>query len=132
MKKHPVTHLIIDTSSSNQDDSGGGDYCLVPMTVEYVAYLLDCMDEVRRLHRADNAVYSLECWDAGPSYVPCSDKLEGLRDVDGNLVGDVPRGEPILLTADPSFEEEDVQRVDCQTVQVSRDEAWWTATTSGL
>ncbi len=62
MKKHPITHLVIDTSSTNENDNGDCDYCLVPMTAEYISYLLDYMDEVRRMHRADNAVYSLECF----------------------------------------------------------------------
>ena len=39
----------------------------------------------------------------------------------------MPRGEPILLTADPGSKEEDFQRVDCCTVQVDKDDVWWTA-----
>ncbi len=35
-KKQPITHLIIDTSSSNEYDDGDCDHCLVPMTAEYV------------------------------------------------------------------------------------------------
>ena len=127
MKKQPITHLIIDTSSSNEFDNGGCDYCLVPMTVEYIAYLLDYMDEVRRMHRADNAVYSLECWDGGPLYFQSNDRLQELRDVNGDLAADAPRGEPILLTADPKFNEADFQRVECQSVQVLSEDVWWTA-----
>jgi hypothetical protein len=97
------------------------------MTAEYISYLLAYMDEVRRMHRADDAVYSLECWDGSFSYFQFNDKLEELRDVDGNLVVDVPRGEPILLTADPQFREDDFQRVECQTVQILSEDAWWTA-----
>jgi len=44
-----------------------------------------------------------------------------------DLAVDVPRGEPILLTADPQFREDDFQRVECCTVQVDRDDVWWTA-----
>jgi hypothetical protein len=127
MNKPPITHLVIDTSSTNEDYNGDCDYCLVPMTAEYILYLLGYMDEVRRMHRADDAVYSLECWDGSFSYFQFNDKLEELRDVDGNLVVDVPRGEPILLTADPQFREDDFQRVECQTVQIISEDVWWTA-----
>jgi hypothetical protein len=127
MKKPPITHLVIDTSSSDEYDNGGCDYCLVPMTAEYIAYLLDSMDEVRRMHQADNAVYSLECWDGSPLYVRSSGKLQELRDVDGELAADVPRGQPILLAADPQFDEGDFQRVECQSVQVLSEDLWWTA-----
>jgi len=127
MKKHPITHLIIDTSSSNEYDSGDCDFCLVQMTAEYIAYLLSYMDEIRRLHRADNGVYAIECWDASPAYFRSNDKLQELRDVDGDLAAEVQAGEPILLTADPQFNEDDFQRVECQTVQVAKDGVWWTA-----
>jgi len=128
VKRDPITHLIIDTSSSsNEYDSGDCDYCLVPMTVEYISYLLGYMDEIRRLCRADNGVYAIKCWDASPAYFRSNDKLQELRDVDGNLAGNVPRGEPLLLTTDPQFNEDDFQRVECQTVQVSKDGVWWTA-----
>ena len=52
MRKQPITHLIIDTSSSNEYDNGDCDYCLVEMTAEYVAYLLGYMDEVRHVVRS--------------------------------------------------------------------------------
>jgi len=127
MKKHPITHLIIDSTSSDENDNGGCDYCLVPMTAEYVAYLLEYMEEVRRLHRSDMDVYAIECWDAGAAYFQHNDKLDELRDANGGSAADVPRGEPVLLTADPGFSKADFQHVDCQSVQVSRDAAWWTA-----
>jgi len=127
MKKTPITRLIIDTSSTNENDNGECDFCLVGMTAEYVSYLLEYMHEVDRLHRADDSVYAVECWDASPSFFQDNDKLQSIRDIDGELAADIPRGEPILLTVDPQFTEDDLQRVDCQTVQVSRDEVWWTA-----
>ena len=127
MKKQPITHLVIDTSSSNENDNGDCDYCLVPMSVEYIAYLLDYMDVVRRMHRADNAVYSLECWDGSALYFRDNDKFGELRDVDGDVAADVERGEPILLTADPQFSEDDYQRVDCLSVQILSEDVWWTA-----
>jgi hypothetical protein len=127
MTPPPITHLMIDTSSSDECDNGGCDYCLVPMTAEYIAYLLDYMDEVRRMHRADNAIYSLECWDGSHLYVRSSDWLQELRDADGDLAADVPRGQPILLTADPKIDEGDFQRVECQSVQVLSEDIWWTA-----
>jgi hypothetical protein len=127
MKKHPITHLIIDTSSSNENDNGDCDYCLVPMTAQYISYLLNYMDEVRRMHRADNAVYSLECWDGSATYFQDNDRLGELRDVDGDLAADIQQGEPILLLADPKFEEGDFQRVECQSVQILSEDVWWTA-----
>jgi len=127
MKRQPITHLIIDTSSTNEYDDGNCDFCLVPMTKEYITYLLGYMDEVRRLHRADDSVFSLECFDASPRYFQDNDKLGELRDIDGNLAGEVPRGEPILLTSDPKFGDDDFQRVECQSVQIVSDDVWWTA-----
>jgi hypothetical protein len=97
------------------------------MTSSYITYLLDYMDEVRRLHRADQSVYSLECWDGSAAYFQDNERFSELRDIDGNPAGDVPRGEPILLTADPKLNEEDFQRVECQTVQILSDDVWWTA-----
>ena len=127
MSKPPITHLIIDTSSTNEDYNGDCDYTLVPMTAAYVADLLGYMAEVVRLHKADDSVYNLECWDATPSYFRFSDRLEAIRDIYGDLAVNVPRGDPILLTEDPKFSEEEFQRVECRTVQVSVDEVWWTA-----
>ena len=127
MSKPPITHLGIDRSSTNDCDNGGCDYCLVPMTAEYILYLLGYMDEVSRMHRADNAVYSLECWDGSSLYFQFNDRLGEIRDVDGNPAVDVPRGEPILLTADPQFKEDDFQRVECQTVQIISEDVWWAA-----
>jgi hypothetical protein len=127
MSKPPITHLVIDTSSTNEDYSGNCDYCLVPMTPDYIMYLLRYMDEVRKMHRADDAVYCLECWDGSSAYFQFNDKLEELRDVDGNLAVDVPRGEPVLLMGDPGFSEDDFQRVECQTVQILSEDVWWTA-----
>jgi hypothetical protein len=127
MSKPPITHLVIDTSSTNEDYNGDCDYALVPMTAVYVADLLWYMAEVGRLHRADDSVYDLECWDGTPSYFRFNDRLEAIRDIYGDLAVDVPRGEPILLANDPRFGEEEFQRVECQTVQASVDEVWWTA-----
>jgi hypothetical protein len=127
MRKPPITHLIVDTSSSNENDNGDCDFCLVPMTVEYINYLVGYMGEVRRLHRADNAVYSLESWDGSPAFFRDNDAFGALRDADGNLVSDLDRGEPILLTAAPQFSEDDFQRVECQSVQILSEDVWWTA-----
>ena len=127
MKKRPITHLILDTTSSNENDDGDCDYCLVSMTAEYIAYLLAYMDEVARMHRADAQVYGIECWDGSPVYLRSDEKVQSLRDIGGRLVEDVPQGEPALLAADPQFGEADFQSVDCQTVQVTAEEVWWTA-----
>ena len=125
MKKPPITHLIIDTSSSNDYDNGDCAFCLIHMTPQYVAYLLGVMDDVRRMHRADESVYALKCWDSGPRYFGVNDKFQELRDVDGAVIANIQPGEPILLTADPGLGEDDFQRVECQTVQVARDVLWW-------
>jgi hypothetical protein len=127
MKKHPITHLILTTTSSNENDDGDGDYCLVTITAEYVAQLLAYMDDVARMQQADAQVYAIECWDSSPVYLRSDEKVQSLRDIGGRLVEDVPQGEPALLAADPQFGEADFQSVDCQTVQVSEDEVWWTA-----
>jgi len=127
MNKPPITYLILDTLSSDENYNGDCDYALVPMTAIYVADLLWYMDEVVRLHKADDSVYNIECWDATPSYFRLNDRLEAIRDIHGDLAVDVPRGDPLLLTADPQFKEDDFQRVDCRTVQVATDEVWWTA-----
>jgi len=127
MSKPPITHLVIDTSSTDENYNGDCDFGLIPMDASYAAGLLWTMDEVTRLHRADDSVYDLECWDGTPSYFRFNDRLEVIRDIYGDLAVDVPRGDPILLTADPMFGEEEFQRVECRTVQVSVDEVWWTA-----
>ena len=127
MSNQPITYLILCTTSSDTDYNGDCDYCLVRMTAQYVAYLLGLMDEVSRLCQADKNVYALECWDACPAYVRCNGKLQELSDIHGDLAVDVLAGDPILLHAGPQFKEKDFQRVDCQTVQVTPEEAWWTA-----
>ena len=127
MKKQPITHLIVDTSSSDEDFNGGCDYCLVAMTAEYVAYLLGHMNKIAGLHQADEGVYALECWDSSPGFFRWNDKLEELSDILGNSVINSSIGEPVLLDADPRFGEEDFQRVECRTVQISEDDVWWTA-----
>jgi len=127
MKKTPITHLIIATSSSNEHDSGDCDYALVSLSRPYVSDLLRYMEQVSQMHEADKTVYSLALWDTTAAYFPFGERLEEIRGVDGDLAVDVPRGEPILLAVRPEIAEEDLQRVDCQTVHVSRDEVWWTA-----
>ena len=127
MDKKLTIFLVIDTCSSNEFDDGGCDYCLVQMTADYVAHLLRYMDEVAELYRSDDSFYSIELWDPGPRYLSLSDAFLERRDVDGNQVADVPRGEPILLAADPHIKDEDLARVECQSVQASRDSVWWTA-----
>ena len=54
-------------------------------------------------------------------------KMETVQDIHGNHPCDIHGGEPILLTADPEFEETAFSRVECQTIQISHLEAWWTA-----
>jgi hypothetical protein len=127
MRKHPITHLILSTTSSDENDDGDCDFCLVPMTAEYVAYLLGNMGEVARMQQADAQVYAIECWDGSPVYLRSDEKVLSLADIGGRLVEDVPEGEPALMAGDPAFGEADYQRVECQTVQVCEDEVWWTA-----
>jgi hypothetical protein len=78
------------------------------------------------LGRYDDSVYNIECWDATPSYFRYNDKVETIRDIDGNLINEVPEGGPLLLAAAPDFDDDDFQRVECGTVQVSHNEVWWT------
>ena len=127
MNNKPITHLIVDTSSSDEDFNGGCDYCLAEMTAGYVAYLLRYMDKVAGLRQADECVYALECWDSNPRFFRWNDKLEELSDILGNSVINSSIGEPVLLGADPRFGEEHFQRVECRTVQISEDDVWWTA-----
>jgi len=126
MSKPSITHLVIDTSSTDENYNGDCDFALIPMAATYVADLLWYMDEVVRLHKADDGIYNIECWDATPSYFRSNDRMEEIRDIYGDLAADVPRGEPILLTADPGFKEEDFQRVEYCRVQTTEDEVWWT------
>ena len=125
--KKPITHLIIDTSSSNEYDTGDCDYCLVEMSPKYISYLLEYMAKVKQLYQADGNVYALECWDAGPVYFRFNDIFEQSADIDGNLAIDVPRGEAILLSAEPQFNVEDIPRIESQTVNILKDEVWWIA-----
>jgi len=127
MSKPPITHLIIDTSSTDDEYNGDCDFALLPLAAFYVADLLWTMAEAGRLHKADDSIYNIESWDATPSHFRFNDRLEEIRDIYGDLAVNVSRGEPILLTADPGFKDDDFQRVDCRTVQVSVDEVWWTA-----
>jgi len=125
--KKPITHLIIDTSIGNEYDIGKCDYCLVQMSADYVSYLLKYMDKVKRLYQVDENIYALECWDARPAYFQFNDRLEKVVDIYGNLASDVPRGEPILLSTEPQFGEEDFTLVECQTINVLKNEVWWIA-----
>jgi len=127
MSKPPITHLVIDTSSTDENYNGDCDYALVPMTPDYVEDLLWYKSEVARMHRADESLYSIELWDATPAYFRWNLQLETVQDVYGDSAADVPRGEPVLLTADPEFDQEDFQEVECRTVQAAEDEVWWTA-----
>jgi hypothetical protein len=67
MNKKPITHLVIDTSSTDENYNGDCDYALVPMTPDYVEDLLWYMGEVARMRRADECLYSIELWDATPA-----------------------------------------------------------------
>ena len=127
MNKPPITHLVIDTSSTDENYNGDCDYALVPMTPDYVEDLLWYMGEVARMCRADESLYSIELWDATPAYFRWNLRLETVQDVHGESAAEVPRGEPILLAADPGFDREDFQEVECRTVQAAEDGVWWTA-----
>ena len=119
MKEKPITHLIVEASSNDEDYSGECDCCLVEMTAKYVAHLLQYMDKVAEMQQADGSVYNLECWDSNPRFFCWSEKLDELPE---SYVG-----QPNLLNADPQFDENDLQRVECQTVRISEDDACWTA-----
>jgi hypothetical protein len=127
MSKSAITHLILDTSCTSEALLSVVDYCLIPLRPGYVADILKYMDIVARMYKKDDSVYNLECWDATPAYFCFNEKMESVRDIRGNLLCDVPGGEPILLTADPEFVETAFARVECQTIQISHLEVWWTA-----
>jgi len=127
MNKPPITHLVIDTSSTDEDYNGDCDFALVPMTPDYVEGLLWYMGEVARMCRADDSMYSIELWDATPAYFRWNLRLETVQDIYGDSAAEVPRGEPVLLAADPGFDREDFQEVECRTLQAAEDEVWWTA-----
>ena len=127
MNKPPITHLVIDTASTDENFDGDCDFALVPMTPDYVEDLLWYMGEVARMRRADESLYSIELWDATPAYFRWNLRLETVQDVYGDSAADVPRGDPVLLAADPGFDREDFQEVECRTVQAAEDEVWWTA-----
>jgi len=127
MRRRPITHLVLETFSSDEDHNGDCDYSLVALSAEYALYLLEYMDQVRALYRADDSVYGLELWDAEATYFRDHDRLGELRGVDGRGLADIDHGVPFLLTADPRLGPDEFARVECRTVQLGRDEAWWTA-----
>ena len=125
MSKQPTIYLVVDTSSSDENYNGDCDFGLIPLTRLYVNELLQYHNLVSFLHRADRHIYNLESWNAAPLYFRDNDRFGSLKDVDGQPVGDIPRGEPIILNHDPEIADDDFQRVECQTVQVSHEEVWW-------
>jgi hypothetical protein len=127
MRKPPITHIILDTSCTNEYLESEVDYSLIPLTPKYVAEILQYMDIVARMYKKDDSIYSLERWDYHAKYCGYNDKMETLQDIHENLLCDVPRGEPILLTSDPEFVETALARVECQTLQISPLDVWWTA-----
>ncbi len=127
MEEPPAIHLVINTHSSDANDSGECDWCLVRLTERYVSCLLGYMDEVRRLRRSDRDVYGLERWDFAAAYCRDNDRLGRLRGIKGVSVEDTPPDEPTLLAEEPHLEEADFRRVECQSVQVTEDELCWRA-----
>jgi hypothetical protein len=127
MTKPIITHIVLDTSYSNEYLDQGADYALIPMTPEYVADILKYVGIVARMYKKDNSIYNIEQWDYHARYCCFNDRMEEIRDIRGNLLCDVSGGDPILLTADPEFAETAFCRVECQTIQISHLEVWWTA-----
>ena len=127
MSKPIITHIVLDTSCTNEYLESTVDYCLIPMTPQYVADILKYMDIMARMYKKDEGIYNVERWDYHARYLCFNDKMETLQDIHGNILCDVPGGEPILLTADPEFVETAFARVECQTIQISHLEIWWTA-----
>ncbi len=108
----PTAHLLLDTSSSNEDYNGDCDYCLVPLQPEYVSYLLTWMDDVIHLHQVDNTVNIIECWDYRPEYVTSGEKVDGLTRAGLHLSADPAQGDPVLLAGDLPLDEVNVQGVE--------------------
>jgi hypothetical protein len=127
MKTSPITYILLATSCANEYLESEVDYSLISLMPEYVADILKSMDSVARMHKKDDSIYSLERWDYHAKYCGYNDKFETLQDDHGRLLCDVPRGEPILLTSDPEFVETAFARVECQTLQISPLDVWWTA-----
>jgi hypothetical protein len=129
MKRKPITHMILAASSNDEYDNGGCDYCLIPLTLEYVSHLLSCMDHATRLWQTDHSAYNIELWDSTPAYFRSNDRLQSLHDIHGDSAIEQLSADPdpVLLAADPGFGQNGFQRVDCQTLQVSKDDLWWTA-----
>ena len=125
MKTQPITHIILDTTVTDDRYFGDYDYCLVPMTLEYVAKLLKYMAQARRIWKADNHVSCVERWDNSGRYLGFNDKMESLRDIHGTLLCDVSGEDPILLNGDPQFPETAFSRVECQALHVSHDGLWY-------
>lgn len=126
MKPKPITYVLTDTVSSDPDYNGDCDYCLIPMSAGYISYLLDWMDKVGQLCREDRNLNNIRCWDYAPSYFRYNDRIEHLSGIDGNPLP-ASLDEPVFLAADPQIPQEAYQRVECQTVQVSADDVWWSA-----
>jgi len=125
MRKKPTFYLIIDTSSSS-DDNGDCDFGLIPLDPAYLKELRQYQGMVTFLHWADDRVYCLEYWDDTCRYFRTNDRLAGLKDIHGRPVTDLPRGEPIILDGQPELAAEDFPAVECQTVSVGTREIWWT------
>ena len=124
MNNKPITHLIVDTSGSDEDFNGGCDYCLVEMTAEYVSWLLRHTDRVAGLRKIDDSAYVLECWDATSQYFCDNDELTKLSDL-GEV--NLHSGAPLFLDAAPKIGEEYFQRVEGHGVRISEDGVCWTA-----
>ena len=124
MSKKTTPYLIIDTSSSNEYH-GDCDFGLIPLTPAYVKELLQYRNMVTFLHWADDRIYNLEYWDATCRYFRNNDQLVGLKDIQGQPISNMPRGEPIILGSVPEIAEDDFQQVECQTVQVGTQDIWW-------
>jgi hypothetical protein len=127
MNTSPITHILLATSCANEYLESGADYSLIPVPPEYLAEILQYMGIVARMYKKDDSLYSLERWDYHARYLCYNDKFETLQDIHENLLCDVPRGEPILLTSDPEFVETAFARVECQTLQISPLDVGWTA-----
>jgi hypothetical protein len=124
MNSKPITHLIVDTSSSDENFNGDCDYCLVEMTAEYVSWLLRHTDRVAGLRKIDDSAYVLECWDATPQYFCDNDGLAKLINL-----GEVNpySGVPLFLDAAPEIDEKYFQRVEGHAVRISEDGVCWMA-----
>ena len=116
--------ILMDLYSDDVCSSDGYDFLVIALTRDTLAELLSYCSFMETLQQQNPWVYNLECWDASPVCISQCDELFNLVDVSGLIFDDRVNGQPFWPTTDlPNGL--DYQPIDCQTVQISSDEIWW-------